>query len=620
MHVEFKRLILHNFMSFGDAEIRFEDEGFIRVSGVNENPLDNAGSNGSGKSSLWEALIWALTGETIRGTKHIVNMFGEDGCFVDVEFYIDTTRYQLIRSKDHKVRKTNLQILVNGEDVSGKGIRESEKVLQQYLPDLTSSLLGSVVVLGQGLPQKFTNNTPSGRKEILEKLSKSDFMIEDLKERVQTRKTELSKEQRSFEDSIVSLNSKKSFLLDQTRQQTELLNSLDEQELIKKKNFLSSQKQELVDCIEQLATSIEASFSEKEGVLTRRNEIVNDENKAIYDLNRDFQSKTEQLNETKSKLSAELNVAKNQLKSIQNIKDVCPTCGQKLPDVHKPDTSEIESSIRSYQENLTNVNNQLSVFEQEYDSDYKLVKSSYLDKKAEIDSKYTSICTLYDSRRSEKQQAERKLNNIASELTTIEVQLAQLQATIENCNKIIRNNNEELQVLESSILYNIMQKDLTQSRLDVISKFDTALKRDFRGYLLSTVIDFIEQRAKYYSRIIFNTENISFCLDGNNIDISYMNKAYENLSGGEQQKIDLIIQFSIRDMLSQQLGFTSNILVLDEVFDALDALGCSKVIDMIASLSDIKNIFIVTHRRDLSIPSDKELTVVKSSVGISELR
>ena len=620
MHIEFKRLILHNFMSFGDAEIRFEDEGFIRVSGVNENPLDNAGSNGSGKSSLWEALIWALTGETIRGTKHIVNMFGEDGCFVDVEFYIDTTRYQLIRSKDHKVRKTNLQILVNGEDVSGKGIRESEKVLQQYLPDLTSSLLGSVVVLGQGLPQKFTNNTPSGRKEILEKLSKSDFMIEDLKERVQTRKTELSKDQRSFEDSIVSLNSKKSFLLDQTRQQTELLNSLDEQELIKKKNFLSSQKQELVDCIEQLATSIEASFSEKEGVLTRRNEIVNDENKAIYDLNRDFQSKTEQLNETKSKLSAELNVAKNQLKSIQNIKDVCPTCGQKLPDVHKPDTSEIESSIRSYQENLTNVNNQLSVFEQEYDSDYKLVKSSYLDKKAEIDSKYTSICTLHDSQRSEKQQAERKLNNIASELTTIEVQLAQLQATIENCNKIIRNNNEELQVLESSILYNIMQKDLTQSRLDVISKFDTALKRDFRGYLLSTVIDFIEQRAKYYSRIIFNTENISFCLDGNNIDISYMNKAYENLSGGEQQKIDLIIQFSIRDMLSQQLGFTSNILVLDEVFDALDALGCSKVIDMIASLSDIKNIFIVTHRRDLSIPSDKELTVVKSSVGISELR
>ena len=168
-------------------------------------------------------------------------------------------------------------------------------------------------------------------------------------------------------------------------------------------------------------------------------------------------------------------------------------------------------------------------------------------------------------------------------------------------------------------MYNNAQKDLTQSHIDVITKFDTVLKRDFRGYLLSTIINHIEQRAKYYSRIIFDNDTVSFCLDGNNIDISYMNKAYENLSGGERQKIDLIIQFSIRDMLSTHLGFSSNILVLDEVFDGLDSVGCIKVIDMISEITDIKNIFIVTHRKDLSIPTDKELIVVKSSGGISEV-
>ena len=67
MHVEFKRLHLHNFLSFGDAELAFNDDGFIKVSGINENPDDNAGSNGSGKSSLWEGIIWVITGETIRG-------------------------------------------------------------------------------------------------------------------------------------------------------------------------------------------------------------------------------------------------------------------------------------------------------------------------------------------------------------------------------------------------------------------------------------------------------------------------------------------------------------------------------------------------------------------------
>ena len=48
------------------------------------------------------------------------------------------------------------------------------------------------MILGQGMPNKFTNNTPSGRKELLEKLSKSDFMIEDIKNKLSARKNELS--------------------------------------------------------------------------------------------------------------------------------------------------------------------------------------------------------------------------------------------------------------------------------------------------------------------------------------------------------------------------------------------------------------------------------------------
>ena len=135
-----------------------------------------------------------------------------------------------------------------------------------------------------------------------------------------------------------------------------------------------------------------------------------------------------------------------------------------------------------------------------------------------------------------------------------------------------------------------------------------------------SVIEYIEHRAKNYCKTIFDTDKIGFELDGNNIDITYCNKPYENLSGGEKQKVDLIVQFSIRDMLCSHLGFTSNILVLDEVFDGLDAIGCQKVLDVISSITDIRNIFIVTHRKDLSIPTDKEIVVVKSCNGISEIR
>ena len=607
-------------MSFGHTDLRFNDDGFIRVSGMNENPYDNAHSNGSGKSSLWEAIVWAITGETIRGTKNIVNINGDNGCVVEVEFYIDNSRYQIIRSKDHDIRKTSLQILINGEDVSGKGIRDSEKLLQQYLPDITTSLLGSVVILGQGLPQKFTNNTPSGRKEVLEKLSKSDFMIEDLKTRVANRKKQLQTDLRSYEDAILSGTTRKTFLENQIQQQTDVLMSLNKEELQERFNLLGGEKEQLLSVMDRLSQTAEIANQDKEKLLAERNIVVYEESTQLAQISDDYQEKTKTYLDAKSSLTAELTVSKNQLSAMKNIKDICPTCGQRLPDVHKPDTSSLEQEILDKDTKLKEILEILSDFQTNNAKQVSDVKRNFLTRKADLDNRYSEVCDVYDSTRKEKNQTESRLNIISSDLSKIEIQLAQLQTTIDTCNNIIRENNENLNVLTDEILYNNKQRDLTQSHLDIVNKFETALKRDFRGYLLSTVITFIEQRTKYYSSMIFDTTNVTFALDGNNIDISYMNKPYENLSGGEKQKIDLIIQFSIRDMLSAQLGFTSNILVLDEVFDGLDSIGCAKVIDMIASVSDIKNIFIVTHRKDLSIPTDKELIVVKSSVGISEIK
>ena len=68
------------------------------------------------------------------------------------------------------------------------------------------------------------------------------------------------------------------------------------------------------------------------------------------------------------------------------------------------------------------------------------------------------------------------------------------------------------------------------------------------------VIEFIDKKAKEYCKDIFLTDKIEFCLNGNNISISYDNKEYEVLSGGEKQKVDLIIQFAIRDMLCKFLN------------------------------------------------------------------
>ena len=621
MHINFRKLTLHNFLSFGDAILDFNDDGFIKVSGINENPDDLAASNGSGKSSLNEALIWTLTGDTMRGTKQISNIYGEDGTFCELEFDLDNHEYKIIRSKDHKQYKTSLQIFVDGKDASGKGIRDSEKILAQYLPDLTASLLGSVIILGQGLPQKFTNNSPSARKEILEKLSKSDFMIEDLKKKVADRKLFHQSEIRRFEDDILRLETEVKCIESNIQTNTDILAKLKNPEEYQAEiDELTEKLRSMNEKIAQYDQHIQNADIEIEQLTARRIELAevikSKKDKIYYEYHQEADPLQNDLNHWKLKHVA----VKQELNKINNTPDTCPTCGQKIPEDQKPDITQlledevfyfrkIESLEAQIKELVVNRDSLINDLDYQYSSENYKLSCRFDDIKqhrADLNNQYIALQSEY--------------TKLSTDQLNAKNQLAILSEAKENLSSQIVEFTNKIAITTDQILYNNTSKDLQQQHLDVINKFDTALKRDFRGYLLINVIDYIQKRAKYYSQQIFETDKLDFYLDGNNICIAYMNKDYENLSGGERQKVDLIIQFSIRDMLCSQLNFSSNILVLDEIFDNLDMLGCEKLINVISNMNDIKNIFIITHRYDLSIPCDKEIVVVKSNLGISEIR
>lgn len=620
MHINFRKLTLHNFLSFGHSTIEFEDDGFIRVTGINENPDDLAVSNGSGKSSLWEAIVWALTGDTIRGTKQVANIYGEDGTYVELEFDIDSNHYNILRSKDHKEYKTNIRIMIDGKDCSGKGIRDSEKLLTQYLPDITSSLLGSVIILGQGLPQKFTNNSPSGRKEVLEKLSKSDFMIEDLKSRVTSRRLELHKTIREIEDTILASTTTKNYLQEQIQVSQKALESLDGSDLQRQLNNAQSELSVYQSEKESAQSSADVTQQLINDINQQLQQLAESKHQHELEVEAEYKERLTEAEFTASRLNAERNSKAREITRIENIKDICPTCGQKLPDVHKPDTTELRNELAQLEVDYKNAEEARQALKKEQDTKLGLISSDFVTKKLELTSSLAEAVKLSEGYRGAVRDADLKINLGNSKVSELQRLLAQLETTIQNYQQTIENNSIKIRELDEQLMYNNSEKDLQQAHLDVVNKFETALKRDFRGFLLSTIIEYIQSRAKIYSEVIFETDKVGFCLDGNNIDITYLEKAYENLSGGEKQKIDLIIQFSIRDMLCNHLGFTSNILVLDEVFDGLDMIGCQRVLDVISSLNDIKNIFIVTHRKDLSIPTDKEIVVVKSASGISEIR
>lgn len=621
MLIKFKKIILNNFLSFGYSELDLTDGGYTLVSGINNNKDDLAKSNGSGKSSIWEAISWSLTGKTIRECKDIVNIYANDGAYVELEFSIDSDDYKIVRSKDHSKYKTNLKIFINGEDKSGKGIKDSEKLLVEYIPDLTSTLLGSVIILGQGLPQRFSNNTPSGRKDVLETLSKSDFMINDIKDKLTNRKNALSIELRAHEDNLLVSNSKLSDI------ERAIVNNRDKYE-----NYSSTDFNAVLQPFYDKQIKIAADLKELEIVLKERQQALSDyrskyqelRNTEIEALSQISVARTSELSDYKinlTKLESELTAAKAELKKMQSIKDICPTCGQKLPNITKPDTTELEQSIATLNESIAEVKHNIDSIDDKYDELKVATTMKYSAELGDLELAGKEASTLVNE--SNDELIELRNNESNTKLTIAKYEEARdnsvrLLAELE-AEKI--KLEQDKQELLDKILYINNIKEETQKRLEIVNKMYMIAIRDFRGFLLTNIIDFINNKSKEYCKDIFETDKIEFMLDGNYINIFYDNKQYENLSGGEKQKVDLIVQFSIRDMLCKFLNFSSNIIVLDEIFDNLDAVGCQRVLNVIAKkLSDIDSIYIVTHHSDIDLPIDNEIIVIKNENGISEIK
>ena len=203
--IQFKKITVHNFGSYAHAELDLQNKGFCLVSGQNNCIKDGAASNGSGKTMVLSAICYALTGETVSGIKSGLKNINveETDCWVELELSYNKDRYIITRIL---TPKTDLKIIKNDIDISGKGVRESEKKLAEVLPEITKDLITSTIIMGQGNVNRFSSFSPSGRKELLEKLTKSDFMIEDLKNRLCARQIELSKKIREYEDSLIANN------------------------------------------------------------------------------------------------------------------------------------------------------------------------------------------------------------------------------------------------------------------------------------------------------------------------------------------------------------------------------------------------------------------------------
>lgn len=619
MKLLFKSVEIENFLSIGKATLALDSSGFISIIGKNLNIDDNSLSNGSGKSSIWEAVVWCLTGSTMRGTTSVENAYSTGGTKVELVFIVDSNVYKVGRYKNHIEYKTNLKIFKNGEDISGKGIRDSEGILKNILPDINIQLIGSVIVLGQGLPQKFTGNTPSGRKEVLESLSKSDFMIEDLRRRVSSRKDMINSYIRDFSDKKISNEGAQH----QLQKQKELLEKKIADLESQKEHFfnipvLEENKKDIEEDILNKEAKIKEFSEDKENKLKQINTLLEATHKEESELNRVYEDKLIVLRDKHTKAIAECTSLSNEIKKLESITDICPTCGQKIIGVEKPNTSEQKRKLFELREEEKRVSAAIDSTVAKKDCEISKIRSTLKTKTVSLKEEVRKIDeTLTDINRSQiannkrLQEVVDELNKLLSAKDTYEALSSQYLSELKTVDESLHDISEE-------ILYNISDIDNLKEHLSVISKFETVLKRDFRGVLLTNVLNYLNNKVKEFSEIVYKANAIKFVLDGNNLDIKYFDRDYENLSGGERQKVDILVQLAIREMLVEFLNFSCNCMVFDEIFDNLDSDGCRSIIELLSQkLNDVSSVYFISHHTDIDIPIDKTIEVIKDKSGVS---
>ena len=618
--IQFKKIILHNFGSYGHAELDLQNRGFCLVSGQNEYIKDNSASNGAGKSQCFSAISYAITGETISGIRsNLKNInIDEPDCWVQLDFSYNRDSFSLIRTA---APKSDLKIFKNNVDLSGKGIRESEKKLAELLPDLTKDLIASTVIIGQGGVNRFSSFSPSGRKELLEKLTKSDFMVEDLKNRIQVRQQELSVKLRELEDSLLANNTQLNghlSTLNRLKNELTTRGTPDFDSMLAKALADINQAKFEIQAREATLTEAETRAEEAQqkllSVSTEKSKISNEELTA-------YSASHQKLQSEKVRLDVTVGAIEKEIKQLKSIKDICPTCGQHLPNVNKPSTAAQEQQLSELREQLKSIEQDIARCNTQHQTYVSQINAAFNEEMSELSK------AVHEA----KQSAATIKNALSVYTNTLEIAnntYNKVSYEKQNWDKYVASQQAEIARLEAEVakLTNIIaitsiSKDDFTNRLSIIRKMDQLTRRDFRGYLLTNIIDYIDNRAKEYCSTVFGTRELALSLNGNALDITYCNKMFDSLSGGEKQRVDLILQLAIRDLLISYLDLSANILVLDEITDFLDKKSCQAVMNLLEKeLKTVESVFIISHRTsDLEIPIDSEVRIIKNANGISEL-
>ena len=648
MNLRFDNIDIESFRSIDRATVNLSNQGTVIVKGINEYE-DNATSNGSGKSSIFEAIIYALFEETSSGEKDVANRIKGNSFTITLTFEIDGDKYKIIRQG--KSGKTSVALYKNEEDISARNKTDTNKLIAQIL-GISKSIFLDSVFLSQNANTNLASLTPTARKERLEVLTNTDSVVNSFKDKLKEKQIEY---EAKCVDAQLEMNKLNGSIDTNKKQQMEIQNKIDEVnaeiERLKQLGDLKEIEKEIEykeqveltdldalynklgefikereDELEQLRLDGEDNLKKKDELERHKQEELNKWNEK----EREIQLKTNMinnLNQNNSKLDKEIEKIKNS--------DTCPTCGRKYEDANEEhikqavDELEVEKANNSEQINQLDIeiknlkNEQEQIEEVGKGLGNELIKVGALieehkKKINEIDDKRKELNINRQTTELNKTKCQKEIN----ELKDKKEQLLKTQTNnIEEYKEMILKIEKEIESLDIKIKSCEEDYNTNNDYVNVVKNSIQLVTKEFRTYLLQNSLQYLNKLLQSYSSQLFSndTDVIRITEDDTKLDIKLGEATYESLSGGEKTRVNIALLLAQKSLASIIGNISCNLIILDEILGYCDSQAEEKVTNLLTQeLETLESIYMVSHK-EIPIGYDTQLVVVKDKTGLSRI-
>lgn len=570
--IKLSQLDLRNFLSHKDTSLCLDNyDGLVLIEGKTSE--GHYSSNGSGKSTLLEGIVYALTGDTLRGVavNDVINRNYKKNTKVSLSFSKGDSQFEVSRYRKDDDYGDSLVLMKNGDNISKRVTKETQKSLEDIL-GISYKVLVSTMLLGEGLSSRFTQLSDPEKKSLIESTLNLTYDLSKSRDSA-------SAELRRLANEIATLTG-----------EINVLESYEEEDI----TLLEDSIKDNESCIEVYQKTSDHIKEEYEK-LSAEVESINPKLQIISNSITQYDTNAQKYTEL---MQSNAHYQEERDRVINGSTPICAMCHQILQSADSK-----QSVINSYQEKIEENLKILSAIE-------------------EVLSKLPDIQTMklkYEALSSEYREKSSKYREMIQEYNEYQVKIVEAKKDIEMAKSIISNASEN----HSQLKNKIAERDKLSAEKEKYEYFYKLFSpTGIIVNILSDAIAYINSRLSTYSEVLLEKEYSINFVKGKISLVDKRGSSYQSLSNGEKRRLDISIQFALHDYVHTYCGMKLDTVFIDEILDTLDDVGVENIIDVLRLKLDycqLKSIYVITHNSELKDKFDKVITVKKDLNGDSHI-